>query len=87
MRHPAERVTPPLRAGRQCDRHVLLASAGLGRIAQGEAMPAGEFNQQVAAAQARGEGGRECQLRGAQARRRWLQIPLDQRSSRAVVLR
>jgi len=34
----------------------LLASAGLGRIAQGEAMPAGEFNQQVAAAQARGEG-------------------------------
>lgn len=35
---------------------VSLASAGIGQIAQGEPMPAGEFNQQVAAAPARGEG-------------------------------
>jgi hypothetical protein len=57
MRHPAERVAPPLRVPAAIAiAMVSLASAGIGQIAQGEPMPAGEFNQQVAAAQARGEG-------------------------------
>jgi hypothetical protein len=57
MRHPAERVAPPLRVPAAIAiAMVSLANAGIAQIAQGEPMPAGEFNRHLGAAQARRQG-------------------------------